>query len=205
MQINQAAYAGSYPQESKCPEPDKPEYAFIGRSNVGKSSLINMLCGRKNIAHTSGKPGKTQMLNFYLIEDKWYLVDLPGYGYARISKKKRREWEQMIRGYLVRRQTLQCAFILVDCNVPPQQLDIDFINKLGEDRIPFAIVYTKADKVKPAQLQPNIDLIESEILKHWAELPPTFLTSASKSTGKEELLSYIQQINEQFFNFQESL
>jgi GTP-binding protein len=205
MQINQAAYAGSYPQESKCPAADKPEYAFIGRSNVGKSSLINMLCGRKNIAHTSGKPGKTQMLNFYLIEDRWYLVDLPGYGYARISKKKRREWEHMIRGYLVRRQTLQCAFILVDCNVPPQQLDIDFMNKLGEERIPFAIVYTKADKVKPAQLQSNIDLIETEILKHWTELPPTFLTSSETGRGKEELLSYIHQINEQFFNFQESL
>lgn len=206
MQITQAAYAGSYPQESKCPTPDKPEYAFIGRSNVGKSSLINMLCGRKNIAHTSGKPGKTQMLNYYLIENSWYLVDLPGYGYARISKKKRREWQQMIRGYLVKRETLMCAFVLVDCKVPPQQSDIDFMNQLGEERIPFAIVYTKADRVKKSgQLEKNIDAIEAAIQEHWEELPPTFLTSAETGKGRDALLAYIDQINKQFFNFQESL
>ena len=206
MQITQAAYAGSYPQESKCPTADKPEYAFIGRSNVGKSSLINMLCGRKNIAHTSGKPGKTQMLNYYLIENRWYLVDLPGYGYARISKKKRREWQQMIRGYLVKRETLMCAFVLVDCNVPPQQSDIDFMNQLGEEQIPFAIAYTKADRVKKAGLlEQNVSAIESAILEHWEELPPTFLTSAEKGDGREDMLAYIDQINKQFFNFQESL
>ncbi len=205
MQINQAAYAGSFPQESKCPADGKPEYAFIGRSNVGKSSLINMLCGRKNIAHTSGKPGKTQMLNFYLIEDRWYLVDLPGYGYARISKQKRKEWQRMIRDYLVRRRTLQSAFVLIDANIPPQQIDIDFMNQLGEERVPFAIAYTKADKPKPAELEQNIAQIETEILKHWAELPPRFITSANDSRGREELLAYIAQINEQFFNFQQSL
>lgn len=205
MEIKQAAYAGSYPQESVCPKADKPEYAFIGRSNVGKSSLINMLCGRKNLAHTSGKPGKTQMLNFYLINNEWYIVDLPGYGYAKISKRKRQEWKRMIRDYLVRRPTLQSAFLLIDCNIPPQQLDIDFMNQLGEERIPFAIVYTKADRSKPKELEERIERIEKEILLYWESLPPRFTTSAAAREGREPLLEYIGQINEQFFNFQESL
>lgn len=199
MDIKHTAFAGSYPSEAQCPQDGRPEYAFIGRSNVGKSSLINLLASRKNIAHTSKTPGKTQLLNYFLVDGEWYLVDLPGYGYARISRSKRQEWRRMIEGYLQKRVTLQCAFILVDANVPPQKIDIDFINWLGQSRIPFVIVYTKTDRLKPDDLENNIKAIQEALLQHWNELPRQFLTSAAAKSGKEEILRFIQEVNEQFF------
>ncbi len=202
MDVKHTAFAGSYPSESQCPADGKPEYAFIGRSNVGKSSLINLLAGRKNIAHISRTPGKTQLINYFLVNGEWYLVDLPGYGYARISKRKRQEWRRMIEGYLQKRFTLQCAFLLVDANVPPQQLDIGFINWLGEARIPFVIVYTKTDRLKPEELETNIGLIRKALLEHWNELPRQFITSSAGGQGKEDILQFIREVNEQFFNAQ---
>lgn len=202
MDVKHTAFAGSYPSESQCPADGKPEYAFIGRSNVGKSSLINLLAGRKNIAHISRTPGKTQLINYFLVNGEWYLVDLPGYGYARISKRKRQEWRRMIEGYLQKRFTLQCAFVLVDANVPPQQLDIGFINWLGEARIPFVIVYTKTDRLKPEELETNIGLIRKALLEHWNELPRQFVTSSVGGQGKEDILQFIREVNEQFFNAQ---
>ena len=201
MDVHNTAFAGSYPTESQCPADGKPEYAFIGRSNVGKSSLVNMLTGRKNIAHTSRTPGKTQLINFFLADGRWYLVDLPGYGYARISKRKRREWRRMIEGYLQKRQSLQCAFILVDANVPPQQIDIEFINWLGEARIPFVIVYTKTDRLKPEELESNISAIQQALLQYWQELPQQFITSSVKGEGRDEILQFINEVNERYFNF----
>ena len=201
MDVHNTAFAGSYPTESQCPADGKPEYAFIGRSNVGKSSLVNMLTGRKNIAHTSRTPGKTQLINFFLADGQWYLVDLPGYGYARISKRKRREWRRMIEGYLQKRQALQCAFILVDANVPPQQIDIEFINWLGEARIPFVIVYTKTDRLKPQELESNISAIQQALLQYWQELPQQFITSSVKGEGRDEILQFINEVNERYFNF----
>jgi GTP-binding protein len=199
MEIKQVAFAGSYPRESLCPQDGKPEYAFIGRSNVGKSSLINMLVDRKNLAHTSGKPGKTQLINYYLVNGEWYLVDLPGYGYAKISKSKRRAWQQMIRSYLKRRMTLQCTFSLIDANVPPQEKDIEFINTLGEEHIPFVIAYTKADRLKPDILEENVEAFRQALLAYWNELPQQFITSAEKRVGKEEILNFIQSVNEKYY------
>jgi len=184
MIIKDAAYVGSFPSEAKCPQDERPEFAFIGRSNVGKSSLINMICGRKKLAYISNKPRKSQSLNFYLINESWYIADLPGYGYAKISKKKRSEWERMTQGYLVKRQTLQCAFVLIDANVPPQANDIEFINWLGEQRIPFVIAYTKLDKVKEKHRDRNIEAIQQALLEHWHELP-----------GREEILAFIEEVN----------
>lgn len=203
MEIKHVAFAGSYPKESMCPQDGKPEYAFIGRSNVGKSSLVNMLCGRKQIARISSKPGKTQLLNFFLADGEWYIVDLPGYGYAKISKKKRKEWQGMIRTYLKTRYTLQSAFVLIDSNVPPQQKDLDFMNQLGEERIPFAIVYTKADRARPQELEENLDAIRTALLEYWEELPPEFITSSNTGRGREDLLAYIGQINQQYFEHHE--
>ncbi|MCB9275945.1 MAG: YihA family ribosome biogenesis GTP-binding protein [Lewinellaceae bacterium] len=199
MDIKQVAFAGSFPAESQCPRDGKPEYAFIGRSNVGKSSLINSITGRKNIAHTSNTPGKTQLINYFLVNSDWYLVDLPGYGYARISKTKRQQWEMMIRGYLSKRANLQCAFILIDSNIPPQQLDIEFVNWLGEKQVPFVIVYTKTDRLKPEELESNVERIRAALLEYWNELPQQFVTSAVKREGKEEILHFIGQINQQYY------
>ena len=190
-----AAYAGSYPTEGQCPKDMKPEYAFIGRSNVGKSSLINMLVGRKNLAHISKKPGKTQMINYYLIDRKWYLVDLPGYGYAKISKKKRHEWRRMVEGYLQKRMNLFCAFILIDANVTPQAIDLEFINWMGSVGVPFGIVFTKVDKSKPDMIQQNIENFKARMLEEWEQLPDLFETSAVDQGGKETLLSFINRIN----------
>lgn len=195
MEIKEVAFAGSYPSESQCPKDNKPEFAFIGRSNVGKSSLINLLCGRKEIAHTSKKPGKTQLLNYFLVDGAWYLVDLPGYGYAKISKRKRKEWEKMIQDYLVKRSTLLCAFVLIDSKIPPQPIDIEFINWLGEMRVPFVIVYTKSDKPPKKQLEMNIQQFQQELLEYWEELPEQFVTSAAKKEGKEAILGFIEELN----------
>lgn len=198
MEINHSAYVGSFPSEAKAPRDGLPEYAFIGRSNVGKSSLINMLCDRKEMAHVSKKPGKTQMLNYYLIDKTWYIVDLPGYGYAKISKKKRHEWKRMIDNYLVKRPTLQCAFVLIDSNIPPQKIDIEFINWLGEKRVPFVIVYTKTDRLKPEELEVNLETIREELKKYWNELPQQFITSSLGNNGREEILDFIGGINEMY-------
>lgn len=197
MEIKEAVYTGSFPSEAQCPQDGLPEFAFIGRSNVGKSSLINMLCGRKKLAFTSNKPGKTQLLNYYKVNDTWYLVDLPGYGYAKISKKKRKDWEQMIYGYLQRRPTLMCAFVLIDGMIPPQESDVEFINWLGEKRIPFVIAYTKLDRLKDdEERRSNIERIQQELLKYWNELPPQFETSAERGWAREAVLSFIGEVIE---------
>lgn len=193
--MEEVRYVGSYPSITSCPKDEKPEYAFIGRSNVGKSSLINMLTGRNGLARISKKPGKTQMINYFLVQKEWYLVDLPGYGYAKISKKKRREWEIMIEGYLQHRRTLACAFVLIDANIPAQQIDIDFLNWLGDKNVPFTIVYTKTDRLKPAEVQPNIDRIRQELLNHWEALPQEFITSSVKKEGQKEILGFIREVN----------
>jgi GTP-binding protein len=195
MEVKQVAFAGSFPKHSLAPADGKPEYAFIGRSNVGKSSLINMLTGRKEVARTSKTPGKTQTLNYYRVNDAWYLVDLPGYGYARISKTKRKEWEKMIQDYMVKRATLQCAVVLIDANVPPQKIDLDFINWLGEMRVPFVIAYTKIDRLSKVGLETQITNIQTALLEHWNELPRQFQTSARKGGGRDELLAFIEETN----------
>ncbi|MEO1514305.1 MAG: ribosome biogenesis GTP-binding protein YihA/YsxC [Bacteroidota bacterium] len=196
MLIESAYYTGSYPTESKCPKNSLPEYAFIGRSNVGKSSLINMLCDRKGLAKVSGTPGKTQLLNFFEINKSWYIVDLPGYGYARISKTKRREWEKMIQSYLKKRQTLVCAFVLIDSNVKPQQIDLEFINWMGEMHVPFALVFTKTDrKKKGLDVEVNIAEFKKALLENWEELPPVFETSSVLHSGRSEMLTFIEQTN----------
>lgn len=198
MTIHTAEYSASFPSVNKCPSTSIPEYAFIGRSNVGKSSLINMLCERKKLALTSGKPGKTQMLNFFIINKLWYLIDLPGYGYAKISKVKRESFRKMIEGYLQRRNNLQCTFLLIDSNVSPQKIDIEFINWLGEARIPFVIVYTKTDKSKTPDLEKNIKAFQTKLLETWSEMPREFRTSANKREGRDELLEFIEELNEKF-------
>lgn len=195
MEINKATYIGSYPGVAKCPNEERPEYAFIGRSNVGKSSLINMLCERKDLAHVSNTPGKTQLLNYYLIDETWFLVDLPGYGYAQISKKLRKSWEKMIKTYFRQRPQLLCAFVLIDSNIPPQAIDLEFINWMGENQVPFVLVYTKCDRMKSHQLTENLNAIREAILESWNELPQQFITSARSRMGREEVLSFIESIN----------
>ncbi|MCR9290356.1 MAG: ribosome biogenesis GTP-binding protein YihA/YsxC [Bacteroidetes bacterium] len=200
MEINTSKYLASYPRIEACPPPNKPEYAFIGRSNVGKSSLINMLCKRKGMALTSKKPGKTQMINYFLINELWNLVDLPGYGYAVISKKRRAKWEIMIANYLKQRESLMCTFVLIDCNIPPQKIDIEFINQLGKWGVPFAIVYTKADKLKKLERKKNVKNFQEEILKYWNALPQEFTTSSDSGLGRTEILEFISEINRQYFS-----
>lgn len=194
MIIHSAEYTGSYPSEAACPKDGRVEFAFIGRSNVGKSSLINLITARKGLALTSGTPGKTQTINFFSINEEWYLVDLPGYGYARTSKVNRRKWETMIQGYLMRRESLACTFILLDANIPPQLIDIEFINWMGEKGLPFVIVYTKTDRMKDFQRDENIARIRAALLEHWNELPQEFITSAVKHAGGAELLAFIEQV-----------
>ncbi|AEE53908.1 ribosome biogenesis GTP-binding protein YihA/YsxC [Haliscomenobacter hydrossis] len=191
-EIATAEFKGSFPSIGQCPKEEWPEFAFIGRSNVGKSSLINMLCDKKELAHTSQKPGKTQLLNYYLINQQWYIVDLPGYGYAKISQSKRKEWRKMIQDYLVKRPSLCCAFVLVDSNIKPQEKDIEFINWLGEMHIPFVLVFTKTDRLKPQDIEENIKLMQEKLLEYWNELPQQFFTSASKRVGRTEILDYIE-------------
>ncbi len=187
----------SAPKWSDCPEPDRPEYAFIGRSNVGKSSLINMLADRKDLAKTSGTPGKTQLLNVFLMEESWYLTDLPGYGYARVSKSKRGEFEKMITNYLKQRPNLVNTFVLIDCRIPPQKIDLEFMQWLGENQIPFSMVFTKIDKISSAALQKALLNYRKEMLKTWESMPQVFTTSASAKIGRLEILNYISSLNEQ--------
>lgn len=194
MEIKSAKFISSLTVLDKLPKKGFPELAFIGRSNVGKSSLINMLCNRQKLAKTSSTPGKTQTINHFLIDDTWYLVDLPGYGYAKVSKKMRDKWEEMIRLYLKKRETLYCVFVLIDSRIPPQKSDVEFINWLGENGIPLSIIFTKADKLKPTELETNVEDFKNELLKYWEELPKYFISSAEKKTGKDELLTYFSEI-----------
>jgi GTP-binding protein len=180
----------------QCPDTDRPEFAFIGRSNVGKSSLINMLVNKKNLAKTSATPGKTRLINhFDISSDKgqWYLVDLPGYGYAKISRSEREKWEVMIDAYLSERENLACTFVLIDVRHEPQKIDLEFCLKLGQDGIPFALVFTKADKEKPGAVERNVNIFCDKLLEHFAELPNIFVTSATERTGRERLLNFIGQ------------
>ena len=198
MTINTAEFVISNTDVSKCPPPNLPEYAFIGRSNVGKSSLINMLTNHKGLAKISGKPGKTQLINHFIINDNWYLVDLPGYGYAKISKSIREKFEQFISEYILTRKNLLNVFVLIDCRHKPQQIDLEFMEWLGENGIPFSMVFTKLDKLKPNEKKKFLPIYKKEMLKVWEEMPPVFVTSSTTSEGKEELLSYIHEINQNF-------
>jgi GTP-binding protein len=197
MRIKEALFVSSHTELSKCPEGDKPEYAVIGRSNVGKSSLINYICNRKGLAKVSSTPGKTQLLNFFDIDTRWWLVDLPGYGYARNSKSKRADWSKMTKRYLTQREQLYCTFVLIDSRIPPQAIDLQFIEWLGEKELPFALVFTKADKRSSPETSRNIATFKNEMLKTWDSLPEVFITSSEKKLGKEELLNYISQINQE--------
>lgn len=200
MKITSAEFIISNSDVSKCPNEALPEYAFIGRSNVGKSSLINMLTNHKSLAKTSGKPGKTQLINHFKINLNWYLVDLPGYGYARVSKKTKDVFQKFITDYFETRQQLVCAFVLIDIRLEAQKIDLEFINYLGITGVPFCIIFTKADKVGKVKAQQNIAAYKKKVLANgWEEMPQHFITSSSEATGKEELLSFIEDINEQFF------
>ena len=196
MIVKTTKFVGSFVTPLQCPKPNMPEFAFIGRSNVGKSSLINMLTGHKSLAKVSNTPGKTQTINHFLINEDWYLVDLPGYGYARVSKVQRAKWEKFIRNYLHKRANLQCVFLLIDSRIPPQDVDIEFANWLGGWQIPFVIVFTKIDnkKYKPA----NIEVFRQKMLETWEEMPQTFLSSSPKRLGKTEILAFIDDINQKF-------
>lgn len=197
MKITSAEFVISNSDVSKCPDSSLPEYAFIGRSNVGKSSLINMLTERKSLAKTSGRPGKTQLINHFLINGTWHLVDLPGYGYARVSKTVKKTFQKFITAYFEQRKQMICAFVLIDSRHSPQPVDMEFMQWLGEHQVPFCIVFTKADKLKPKALERNIEIYKAQMLETWEEMPNYFITSASKAEGREELLEYIQEVNEQ--------
>lgn len=196
MKIKSAEFVMSNSEVSKCPNSKLPEYAFIGRSNVGKSSLINMLTDRKNLAKTSGRPGKTQLINHFLINGIWHLVDLPGYGYAKVSKSAKKTFQTFITAYFEKREQMICAFVLVDSRHSPQSIDMEFMQWLGEHGVPFCIIFTKADKMKPKALERNILQYQAEMLESWTEMPKFFVTSSSSGEGKEEVLNYIQQLNE---------
>jgi len=196
MQIKTAEYVISSPSFDTCPEPNKPEYAFIGRSNVGKSSLINMLVNQKNLAKTSGTPGKTQLINHFIVNGSWYLVDLPGYGYAKRSQNDRNRWQQMIEQYLRKRQNLINVFVLIDARHTPQKNDLEFINQLDKWEVPFTLIFTKADKEKPTVVLRNEKLFLDKMRETWQFLPQSFITSAEKKQGREEVLSLIQKLNE---------
>lgn len=204
MEIINASYLISKPDVAQCPAADRPEFAFIGRSNVGKSSLINMLTGNQRLAKTSAAPGKTQMINHFVVKSRnsanaksvaeWYLVDLPGYGYAKVSQKNRKSWGKMIEDYLRKRENLLTTFVLIDSRHEPQAIDIEFVNQMGEWQLPFAIVFTKADKMKPGGLQRNVDLFAAALRENWEALPPFFISSSTDKTGKQEVLQYVQGI-----------
>ncbi|MGZ4035544.1 MAG: ribosome biogenesis GTP-binding protein YihA/YsxC [Bacteroidia bacterium] len=198
MEIKSAKFVISNTDVEKCPAPTKPEYAFIGRSNVGKSSLINMLVERKDMAKTSGKPGKTQLINHFLINDSWYLVDLPGYGFAKVSKDKREIFQKFIADYILERKNLMCLMVLLDSRLEPQKIDLEFMDWLGENGISFVMVFTKIDKLSKKQFNDNINHYKEEMGKHWDELPECFYTSAEKKEGRKELLTFIQEASKLF-------
>lgn len=195
MEIKTAEFTLSAPSVGMCPADTKPEYAFIGRSNVGKSSLINMLCRNKKLAKTSATPGKTMLINHFIINREWYLVDLPGYGYAKRSKSELKKLEQMINGYILQRKQLMNVFLLVDIRLEPQKIDLEFINWLGASSVPFCIVFTKADKLTNAKIQANVAAYKRKLSETWEDLPPMFITSSDSRLGREEVLDYIDMIN----------
>ena len=198
MKIKSAEFVISNTDVAKCPKDLIPEYAFIGRSNVGKSSLINLLVDNKNLAKTSGRPGKTQLINHFKINDEWFLVDLPGYGYAQVSKSKRKSFQKFITDYFFKRKQLVCTFLLVDIRHEPQKIDLDFMRFLGENEIPFCIVFTKSDKINTVKINKNLLIYEQKMLQSgWESIPKTFVTSASLKTGRDELLNYIESVNEE--------
>lgn len=197
MNSIKAEFLVSNSDYKKCPALNKPEYAFIGRSNVGKSSLINMLTNNQKLAKTSGKPGKTQLINHFKINDDWYLVDLPGYGWAKVSKESREKWDLMIRNYILYRENLFCLFVLIDSRLEPQKVDLEFINWLGENGIPIALVFTKTDKQSKNKTQQNIELFKKTLRHTWEALPDILATSSVNKSGREELLGYIENINDQ--------
>lgn len=196
LEIKSASFVISSPSVESCPDSNLPEYAFIGRSNVGKSSLINMLTNKRKLAKTSGQPGKTQLINHFLIDENWHLVDLPGYGYAKTSKKNRREFHHLITSYFLKRSQLISAFVLIDARHEPQPIDLEFMHWLGESEIPFSIIFTKADKLKPQALERNIAHYKSVLVETWETLPPYFITSSVKREGQEPVLEYIDSINQ---------
>ncbi|WP_288318834.1 ribosome biogenesis GTP-binding protein YihA/YsxC [Xylanibacter caecicola] len=195
MEIKNSEFVVSSPVVSKCPDDNKPEYAFIGRSNVGKSSLINMLCNHKGLAKTSATPGKTLLINHFIINKEWYLVDLPGYGYARRSKSVQQKLQQMIMSYILQREQLINVFVLIDIRHEPQKIDVEFIDWLGQSNIPFSIVFTKADKLTASKISSNVNSYLEKLKETWEELPPYFVTSSEKRIGRDEILDYIEQIN----------
>lgn len=197
MEITSAEFIISNSRADMCPKTDLPEYAFIGRSNVGKSSLINMLTGRKGLAMTSARPGKTMLINHFLVNKNWYLVDLPGYGYAKRDRKSQEQIKQIIESYILRREQMTCLFLLVDSRLEPQRIDQTFIEWLGENGVPFAIVFTKADKLGSGKLKLNIQAYLEKLQEQWEELPPYFITSSEDRTGRNELLNYIAKINKE--------
>jgi GTP-binding protein len=195
VKINTATFVISNTDVSRCPTERVPEYAFIGRSNVGKSSLINMLTNHKKLAKTSGKPGKTQLINHFKINDTWFLVDLPGYGYAQVSKTKRKSFQSFIKDYFLQREQLVCTFVLVDSRHEPQKIDLEFMAFLGENGIPFAIIFTKTDKLASSKLNKNITKYKKDILKAWEVVPTHFITSSETEMGKEDVINFIEQTN----------
>ena len=195
--IKSAEFVVSNSEVAKCPANNLPEYAFIGRSNVGKSSLINMLTDRKSLAKISGRPGKTQLINHFIINDNWYLVDLPGYGYARVSKSSKKKFQKFITDYFEQRQQLVSAFVLVDIRHKPQPIDLEFMQYMGESQIPFGIIFTKADKLKPKAIERHVEDYCQVLLEFWEELPPHFVTSSSKKIGQDEVLGFIEATNDE--------
>lgn len=196
MEIKEARFVVSNTDVKKCPPPNKPEYAFIGRSNVGKSSLINRLTNKKSLAKISGKPGKTRLINHYLINEEWYLVDLPGYGYAEVPKSERLKWEQFIKRYILQRENLYCLFVLIDSRHEPQKPDLDFMEWLGISQIPFTIIFTKTDKLKPEELEANLKKYEEKMFETWETMPGYYVSSAETGDGTNEILDFIELLNE---------
>lgn len=199
METINAVFIGSYTDWQKCPQENKPAYAFIGRSNVGKSSIVNMLCDKKDLAKISQTPGKTQTINFFLVNDLWYLVDLPGYGYARTSKKVKNTWPAMIQAYLKESPTLECVFVLIDASISPQKIDLEFINKLGTWQLPFVILFTKADKASALEVAKNKKAFFEKLAETWNEMPFSITTSSRRKYGKTEVLEFIADINGDFY------
>ena len=205
MLITSSEYIISSPDYLQSPKPDKPEYAFIGRSNVGKSTLINMLCNNEKLVKTSGTPGKTQLINHFLINKEWYVVDLPGYGFAKVSQSQRKKWERMIEDYLRKRETLMNVFILIDSRHTPQKIDLDFVNQLGEWKTPFCIVFTKSDKENQRTVSANVKSFLNKMRESWQFLPQHFVTSAIKKTGRDKILQLIAECNHEFATQQKDL
>jgi GTP-binding protein len=199
MKISSAEFLCSNTDISKCPPPEKPEFAFIGRSNVGKSSLINLLTDNSKLAKTSSKPGKTQLINHFLINNEWYLVDLPGYGYAKTSKSNRRKWHSFINDYLLHRPNLQGVFVLIDSRIPPQPIDLEFMQWLGKKQIPFVMVFTKIDKLSSNELNKNLKKYKQRLAQEWNAFPKYFLSSTVSKLGKDEILDFIDQVNQSYF------